>query len=79
MKVCFTIPEETLDAAVAIFSMKWKKAEDKNKLKEALVKAKQADVVEIPADLLAGDGGEDADAMYFTFAFAALATFLKDE
>lgn len=79
MKVSFVIPEETLDAAVAIFSMKWKNAEDKNKLKEALVKAKQADVVEIPADLLAGDGGEDADAMYFTFAFAALATFLKDE
>lgn len=78
MKVSFVIPDETLDAAVALFAMNCKKAEEKAELNEALAKAKQADIVEVPRDFLY-DNSDDADAMYFAFAFAALATFLKKD
>lgn len=80
MKVVITIPDETLDAAVAVFSMQCKKQEEKAQVKEAQNKAKQAEAVEIPTDLLKADGDdEDFAAMYFALAFAALAVFLKDE
>ena len=80
MKVVITIPDETLDAAVAVFSMKCKKQEEKAQIKEAHNKAKQAEAVEIPTDLLKADGDdEDFAAMYFALDFAALATFLKNE
>ena len=79
MKVSFVIPDETLDAAVALFAMKCKKPEEKAELNEALAKAKQADIVEVPREFLYEDNSDDADAMYFAFAFAALATFLKKD
>ena len=66
-----------LDAAVALFAIKCKNAEEKAELNEALAKAKQADIVDVPHEFLCEENSDDADAMCFAFAFAALATFLK--
>jgi hypothetical protein len=79
MKVSFVIPEETMNAAAAVLAMKSRAPELKAELNEALAKAKQADIVEIPQELLFEENDGDADAMYFAFALAALTVFLKKD